>query len=142
MSSGRSSSKSGLFLMELIIAIAFFAVASAICIQLFAKAHMLSARSGDINSAVAAAQSAAECFKSTNAFVEEMVSLLDAEAVGDAIVVTYGDDWIKSNDIRFILTVRLDRSTPVAKADIIVVDNNDGSTLYQMTAKKYTGQSA
>ena len=139
MSSGRSSSKSGLFLMELIIAIAFFAFASAICIQLFAKAHLLSARSGDINRAVATAQSAAECFKSTDASIEEMAALLGSAAVGEAIVITYGDDWTQSGDTRFILTVRLDKSEPVARADIIVVDNNDSSTLCQLTAKKYIG---
>lgn len=142
MNNGRISSKSGLFLMELIIAIAFFAFASAICVQLFSKAHLLSTKSGDINRAVAVAQSAAECFKSADASIEETAALLGSTAVGDALVITYGDDWARSGNVRFTLTVRLDRSEPVARADITVVDNNDNSTLYRMSAKKYPGQTA
>ena len=53
-------SKSGLFLMELIIVTAFFAVASVICIQLFAMSHSLSTRSIGMQMAVVNAQSAAE----------------------------------------------------------------------------------
>ena len=38
----RESSKSSLFLLELMISIVFFALAAAGCVQVFAKAHMLS----------------------------------------------------------------------------------------------------
>ena len=34
-------SKTGLFLMELIIGILFFSLASAICIEIFVKAHLM-----------------------------------------------------------------------------------------------------
>lgn len=59
----RSSSRAGLFLIELIIAIVFFAVASAICIQLFVKAHLISARSSDLGAASLIAQNYAEEYK-------------------------------------------------------------------------------
>lgn len=38
-------SQSGLFLLELIIAILFFSLSSAICIQIFVKAHLLNEQS-------------------------------------------------------------------------------------------------
>ena len=38
----QKSSRSALFLMELIFSILFFALASAVCVQLFVKAHLLS----------------------------------------------------------------------------------------------------
>ena len=41
MKQASSSSRSGLLLMEIIIAILFFSLASAICLQLFVKAHNL-----------------------------------------------------------------------------------------------------
>jgi len=56
-------SKSGLFLMELIILICFFALAAVICVQLFAAAHTISRRSADIQMAVLHAQNVAEAFK-------------------------------------------------------------------------------
>lgn len=56
--------RSSLFLMELIIAILFFSLASAICVQLFVKSHSLEKESVDINHAINAAASVAEIFRS------------------------------------------------------------------------------
>ena len=56
----RESSKSSLFLLELMISIVFFALAAAGCGQVFAKAHMLSQEAGRLDMAVSVAQSLAE----------------------------------------------------------------------------------
>lgn len=73
MKSERSASKAGLFLIELIIAIAFFAVASAICVQLFVKAYLISARSSDISVASGIAQNEAEAFKAdSGAYIDSL----------------------------------------------------------------------
>ena len=53
-------SKSSLFLMELIISILFFSIASAVCIQLFVKAHLLNVRTGERNETVVWVQNLAE----------------------------------------------------------------------------------
>lgn len=63
----QSSGKSGLFLVELIIAIVFFAAASAVCVQLFVKAHLLSTRSQDLGTASLIAQNWAEVARSLDA---------------------------------------------------------------------------
>ena len=47
-----SSSRSSLLLMELILAILFFALASAICLQLFVKASLLSRDTQELDRAV------------------------------------------------------------------------------------------
>lgn len=46
------SSRSSLFLMELIISILFFSIASAACIQLFVKAHLLDQKTQEQNQAL------------------------------------------------------------------------------------------
>ena len=56
----RESSKSSLFLLELMISIVFFALAAAGCVQVFAKAHMLSQEASRLDMAVSVAQSLAE----------------------------------------------------------------------------------
>ena len=56
----RESSRSSLFLLELMISIVFFALAAAGCVQVFAKAHMLSQEAGRLDMAVSVAQSLAE----------------------------------------------------------------------------------
>lgn len=58
----RNSSKSGLFLMELILGIMFFSVAAAICVKLFVSSHQLSEKSIYLNYAVTFSQSIAESF--------------------------------------------------------------------------------
>ena len=47
-----NSSKSSLFLIELILAIFFFIIAMAVCLQLFVKAHTLSNDTISMNHAV------------------------------------------------------------------------------------------
>lgn len=55
-------SKSALFLMELIIVILFFALTSAVCMQVFVKAHDTAQSTEGMNNAVLWADNAAECF--------------------------------------------------------------------------------
>ena len=59
-------SRSTLFLLELIIAIFFFSVASTVCIQLFAKSHLLSKQTINENHAVTQTQNLAESFWGTD----------------------------------------------------------------------------
>ena len=51
---------SSLFLLELILAVLFFSVASALCIQIFTKAHLMSQDARDLNFAVNEVSSMAE----------------------------------------------------------------------------------
>ena len=59
----RESSRSSLFLLELMISIVFFSLAAAGCVQVFAKAHMLSREAGRLDMAVSVAQSLAEEYR-------------------------------------------------------------------------------
>jgi len=59
-------SRTSLFLMEMIIAVFFFAVTSAICAQVFAKAHLVSAHTSELNQAVFHTENIAETFRSAN----------------------------------------------------------------------------
>lgn len=61
-----NASKSSSFLMELILSILFFSVASAVCIQLFAKAHLLDQKTGYQNQAVIWAENLASLWQAEN----------------------------------------------------------------------------
>lgn len=69
-------SKSSLFLMELIIALLFFSLASTVCIRLFVNAHSLSAQTVDQNYAVNYAQNMAEAFTGCNGDLQALHTLL------------------------------------------------------------------
>lgn len=51
---------SSLFLLELILAILFFSIASAVCVQFFVKSHLLSRDAKELNSSVTEVSSIAE----------------------------------------------------------------------------------
>ncbi len=71
----RNSSKTGLFLMELILAVLLFAISGAICIQLFVNSHIISQKSVDLNHSILWAQNVAETFYACNGNVAEMSAL-------------------------------------------------------------------
>ena len=71
----KNSSKSGIFLMELILSILFFSIAAAVCVKLFMTSHQLSDQSVNLNYAVAMTESIAEAFYGCNGNVGELESL-------------------------------------------------------------------
>ena len=58
----KQSSRSSLFLIELVLSIFFFIIAAAICLQLFVKTYFLSRETIEINQAVLWSQNLAETF--------------------------------------------------------------------------------
>lgn len=73
----RASSRTGLFLMELILAVLFFALAGSVCIQLFVKSHAISERSVELNNSVLWTQNVSEAFYGCNGNVSKMASLFE-----------------------------------------------------------------
>jgi len=126
--------------MELIIAIAFFAVSSAICVQLFAMAHTLSSRSVGVQMAVMNAQSAAETFKASGGDTAVMSSVLEAAIVGEQLVVHFDENWGRTDyNTRFEMVVSTDMSSALATASITVTDSLLGEELYSLTVLRYMG---
>lgn len=88
-----SNSRSSLFLMELIIAILFFSLVSAVCLKAFARSHILSQDANALNDAVIQAESTAELIRS-------------GEAVKD--VSYYSSSWqtCEKKEATYILKIR------------------------------------
>lgn len=108
--------KTGLFLMELIIAILFFSLAATICIQLFVKSHMISERSIALNHSILLAQNTAEIFYATNGDPEKMASLLGCgESSGTAAVA----DSDNASTLTLFYTDKFDRLDPAEAASAV-----------------------
>ncbi|MGN1350875.1 MAG: type II secretion system protein [Anaerovoracaceae bacterium] len=138
----RHNSKSGLFLMEMIIVILFFSICSAICINVFAKARITADHSSDLNRAVVRAISAAEVYKSAEGDLKTTGELLDdasgddLEAVsvsGAALLAEYGDMQLSLTEQgggRAEISVTSDAPSYAAGAD------EDGRTeIYHMSVR-------
>ena len=70
-SSVRTNSKSSLFLIELIVTLCFFSLASVVCVRLFVYAHKVSTESRRETLAIQISQNAAECFIAADGDPEE-----------------------------------------------------------------------
>ena len=82
-------SKTSLFLMELIIAILFFSISGAICVQLFVKAHMLSETSVEMNNSVLWTQNISEVFCGLEG---NLHSIADFYSDNSIVIVSYEDN--------------------------------------------------
>lgn len=84
----KNSSKSGIFLMELILSILFFSIAAAVCVKLFVTAHRLSDQSVNLNHAVAMAESIAEAFYGCNGNAGELETLFPDAGMDEQTMLT------------------------------------------------------
>ena len=69
---------SSLFLMELILAILFFSITSAVCVQFFVKSHLLSRDSKILSQAVNECANIAEIYDASDSIDDALLSLADA----------------------------------------------------------------
>ncbi len=77
----RQTRKSSLFLMELIIAILFFSLSAAVCVQLFATAYRISAESTYRDAATLQAQSMAALFCAADGELDAVLTYTNASEV-------------------------------------------------------------
>lgn len=82
-------SKTSLFLMELIIAILFFSISGAICVQLFVKAHMLSETSVEMNNSVLWTQNVSETFHGMHGSLHSIADFFSDSSI---VIVSYEDN--------------------------------------------------
>lgn len=135
-------SKSALFLMELIITILFFSLASAVCIQLFAKSHLLSKQTVNENHAVIQAQNLAECFLATEGDMEQLRELFPASATDDSILLLYDENWkeCSASDACYSASmVTQPEADGIITADITVstYNSNTVDSIYTLTVKQH-----
>jgi len=124
-------SSSGMFLIELLIAILVFAVASAICVNIFVTAHFIAEDSSELNRAVITAQNGAETFKAAGGNLEETAALLNTDIRNEAASVDlfYNSNWEATgqNEAKYIMTIkRLSRQVGCINGEVtIMVQNGD-----------------
>lgn len=143
-----TKSKSSLFLLELTIAIAFFALAAGDCVQLFVNAHILSRESTELNMAVIQAQSVAEAYKSVHGDGEKLARLLDAPVDGAnevmyTCILLFDSGWGRVTDKReavYGLEISSNEGKQMRSADIMVYSYAANKVpIYKLDVKSYTG---
>lgn len=135
------ASRSSLFLIELTISILFFALASAACIQLFVKAHLLDQNTQELNRMVIWSQNLAELWNASDADMLSVYSCL-CEEYGkeqngfymnnnsDVIFFCFDENWEFSDNVTTRIVYRIDFSdngynaeTGLSTAEITFIKN-------------------
>lgn len=126
-----STSKTGLFLMELMMAILFFCLAAAVCVQMFIKGHILSDRSVSLNHAVVYCESMAETFYSCDGNLQEMKDFLEGTTtIEDRII-----NWIP--DDSFKITGTLSEDDGLLNLNISCIQNSSDEEIYSLSVAYY-----
>ena len=135
----RTTSKSALFLMELIIAILFFSVASAVCIRLFVQSHLISQNTVNINQSVLVSQNIAEAFSSSDSDIASLSALLNVTPISDHdLEIYYDNNWVpcKKPDASYIASVIFREEDGLHYIDIDVHDRKSHS-FYTLSVSNY-----
>ncbi len=117
----QQSKRSSLFLLELILAIGFFCVASAVCVQIFIKSYTIERESTALNHAVHLATSVAETFRCTDL---------------ESYETYYDKEWntCDETDAFYTLEVSVERDNSLQIVFISV--KADNSTIYELEVLK------
>ncbi|MDD3218560.1 MAG: hypothetical protein PHC41_05945 [Lachnospiraceae bacterium] len=126
-------SKSSLFLIELILCILIFSIASAICIQVFVKAHTRSRDSVNLNHAVEEAESIAELLRSDTAL--DLV-YPEGQQTGESFVITYDDTWIPV-DTQAVYTIEVTPYVPGTRTSCDIRVSSEDKLIYELPLTLY-----
>lgn len=131
--------KSSLFLMELIIAIVFFALASSVCLQLFVKSHLLSRQTKELNTAVNLCSSAAESIHQCEGSEEVLRELMPQLTVSqEKPLLAYYDEEFQAcspGDADYILEILLDTGDTMVSAEVSLMAEASKEIIYELPVK-------
>lgn len=151
----RHNNTSSLFLLELILAVLFFSVASALCIQIFTKAHLMSQDARDLNFAVNEVSSMAEQISADTLHPATAASSGDTAAssgdtASDPSTQISNDAWqddtayydssyasCEKTDAVYVLTVHYEPEDTLLKAHISIDTIADNRNIYTLDVTKH-----
>lgn len=119
----RHNNTSSLFLLELILAVLFFSVASALCIQIFTKAHLMSQDARNLNFAVNE--------------VSSMAEQMPDDSLQDAAYYDSSYASCKKADAVYVLTVHYEPEDTLLKAHISMDTVADNRNIYTLDVTKH-----
>lgn len=93
----KTSSRSGLFLLELIISILFFSMASAVCIRLFVQAHVMDRDNRNLTQSVKLCENFAEVYTAVGGDIDALSDVYPALFYDSRSIVVYPWQDVISN---------------------------------------------
>lgn len=129
--------RSSLFLIELIISILFFSVGSAVCIQAFAQARLMSRAAEDLSFASARVSGAASVIRYTDGTLESVQKYLPSASQTDGgYQICYDRDQqpCAEEEASYILSIHTEQEGIRTDAHLVMSDE-DGETIYELSLR-------
>lgn len=144
----RQARKSNLFLIELIIAILFFTLSSAVCVNLFSVSFINTKESEFRNAAILEAQSIAEIFRNDNGDMTTITELTSAVKIGDNQYVYYmtekGDYAMNSPETgafdvyeAYVVWLTVTEEDGIQRLDITITPPDEEEAMIELSTKIY-----
>ena len=137
------NSKSSLFLIETIIAVLFFSICSAICVEIFAKAYTVSCDTQSLNGAVNLCTSTAELFYGYNGDLSKVQNTVDPRRMStyqNGILTFYYDEKFNlchMGDAAYYLNMYDKRRDDMMVSYISFIRCSDRALLYDLDCSLY-----
>lgn len=141
----KQAKRSSIFLLELMIAILFFSLASAVCIRLFVKSHTISQDTHNLNMALNQVSAAAEVFRSETDmqdFLEREFPDYEKNAENPLFFVYYNKEWeaCQAEDAAFCLSIEIYRNGSMTEGYFSMKNMDTGEEIYGVGLEKFTGE--
>ena len=138
----KTTSKSSLFLMELIISILFFSLSSAVCIQLFVKAHNLDLETTTQNHGVLCAQNIAEEFLGVDGDSTALGDLFSYEETASdtsSMNIYFNKKWDEcpKDSAIYTASIAFETKPSLLNANISIQEISQTATIYELTISKH-----
>lgn len=138
-----SKSRAGLFLTELILAVLFFSLGSAVCVQAFVKARLMSREAEDLSFASAQVSSAASVVRFTGGSYDSASAWFpDAEGDGGTFYVYYDGNGQTCKAKDAVYTMTIDASSDGTEGAAHIGMTGDGGDIIYELDIRYPAASA
>ncbi len=141
MNKDTGRSRTSLFLMEMIVTVLFFSLASAVCVQCFVNAHVIGRETQELNHAVAAATGFAEVMRGTDGDIDSIIAVYPEAVKGDDsyFTVFYDADFLPcdAENAKYAGDVTLTPNGAIQNMNIRIARIADSSIIYELDATKY-----
>ena len=128
-------SKAPLALMEQLVMVLVFALAAALCLQVFVLSDRMSQRSEARDHAVVQVQNVAETLKGCDGDLSESAARLGGIADEESLQIGYDTDWRPvpvAESIYLVQAVRTEEEDPMLGGAQVFAQTVDGDVLFQV----------
>lgn len=124
--------KAPLALMEQLVMLVVFALAAALCLQVFVLSDRMSAHGQDRDHGVVAVQNAAETLKLCGGDLDDCASLLGGTVTDGVWTLGYDEQWnsVSGAGAAYVLTAVPRAELPLLGSAYVSVENVNGDTLF------------